>query len=89
MGEKLKNWLIQWDNYLIQNGLWFFSADNYGWSFLDYFDSQGNGENKNVGFTLFPLKFWNHLGFWHSPDFHGEIKRTFVGLGFFSIFWDS
>ena len=64
----------------------------YGWDslntcILEYSDWDGNGVNKNVGIVCFPLHFWKYFGFYRNGGYNS--KRTFIGLGFFSIYWDS
>lgn len=52
-----------------------------------YFNSNGNGINRNVGMTVLPLRFWRHVGF-GSSYFGFDNIRNWIGLGVFSIFWD-
>ncbi len=64
----------------------------YGWtncntSLVSYFNSQGAGENRNLGFTILPLHFWHHICFSKENFGYNNVRYSF-GIGLFSFFWD-
>jgi len=62
-------------------------ADSPDSCLIYYFDSQGCGENKNLGITILPFRFWDHCYCYTS--FGGwKNKRCCIGLGFMSIYFD-
>lgn len=56
-------------------------------SLIAYFDSQGAGENRNLGFEFMPICFWRHIHFYRT-EIGYDNKRICIGVGIFSIFWD-
>jgi len=70
----------------------FVFLDWYGWNssnscLISYFNVNGNGENRNVGFAFLPLRFWQHFHF-SNDEFGHDNKRLDIGLGFVSFFVD-
>lgn len=52
-----------------------------------YNNSQGAGENRNLGIEILPLHFWHHIGYFHE-EFGFNNKRIWIGLGLISFFFD-
>ena len=64
-----------------------YGADSPDSCLIYYFDSQGCGENKNLGITILPFRFWNHFHC-YTCFFGRKNKRCCIGLGFMSIYFD-
>jgi len=74
-------WIGDWEI-----GSWYGCKSEHS-SFVSYFNSQGAGENRNLGILILPFRFWNHIGI-TNEEFGHENKRIWIGLGVLSFFFD-